>query len=243
MDIGLVLVNQFSKSQNEAQIDDIASRLSPVIVPLFEYNEQGQQIPVIEPTTGAQLTNFSHYEFNGLAISHKVKIYQIIPFNPAIAFSFSKRQRRIRGVLTEEDTNNYEKQLRTGGFLPSNLYLLNSHKVFYCPSIDLRTDGRLFTNNHPRFFNWGLKRSTDYGAHATMFIKNYQTFDTTDLEFYLNELEDPDSKIEFVEKPSYNLASLRSLKEVGQLDESIPLPQAFSGYKNRIIQRGYLWQD
>lgn len=50
---------------------------------------------------------------------------------------------------------------------PPNLYLLDSHKVFYGPDQP---------SHERRFLNWGLKRATDYGAEWVLFIRNHAQF-------------------------------------------------------------------
>lgn len=53
---------------------------------------------------------------------------------------------------------------------PSNLYDIDSHKVFYGKGDEDKT------GDHPRFFNWGLKRATDYGADEVIHLGDYSKF-------------------------------------------------------------------
>src|SRR4051794_17374759 len=53
---------------------------------------------------------------------------------------------------------------------PDNFYRLDSHNVLY------GTGDEDKTGEHPRFFNWGLKRSTDYGAEVNVYLEDVASF-------------------------------------------------------------------
>jgi hypothetical protein len=59
---------------------------------------------------------------------------------------------------------------------PANLDEIDSHKVFYGEGDEDKT------GDHPRFFNWGLKRATDYGADFVVHLKDYTKFDVADIK-------------------------------------------------------------
>ena len=93
---------------------------------------------------------------------------------------------------------------------PANLDALNSHKVWYRAGDENKTD------DHPRFYNWGLKRGTDYGAEAVVHITDAVTFTAIDLELHLAQLR---NSMVFREPSWGQITALRLLREVGQLKE------------------------
>lgn len=115
---------------------------------------------------------------------------------------------------------------------PPNLYHIDSHKVFYAKGDEDKT------GDHPRFFNWGLKRGTDYGADISIYLDDPKKMNLKDLPFYLNSLIDPDDKTEFAEDQFGKMGTLRLLKEVGQLKEDRTLADALTDLKSRNTKRG-----
>lgn len=227
MNISITLVHDKTLKENEAQIEKIKSLLVKNTVLNDEYDEEGNVIGQFETY---------YFTLSGLSIPHEVIVLQIIPFNSNVSYTFSTRQREVNGEMITEDTNNYEQELRKGGFLPSNLYSLEcpSRVVIYCPSTDSKLDGRPFVANHPRFFNWGLKRGTDLGADLNIYLEDIKKFVVDDLAFQLNSLIDPDDKHEYVEDESVKIATLKLLAEVGQLNESKGKAQAVDDLKERL---------
>ena len=112
---------------------------------------------------------------------------------------------------------------------PPNLYELDSHKVFYGAGDEDKT------GNHPRFFNWGLKRGTDYGADICIYLDNLPQFTATKARQALQKFT---NDTEFVEATFGKLASLRLLKEVGLLKEDRNLTEAISDLKTRTTGKG-----
>ncbi len=94
------------------------------------------------------------------------------------------------------------------------------------------------TGDHPRFFNWGLKRGTDNGAEVVVHIENVAKFSVADLAAQLNTIIDPTDKTEYIEDAGTKLASLTMLKEVGQLDETKSKEDAISELKEKINTKG-----
>lgn len=74
--------------------------------------------------------------------------------------------------------------------------------------------------NHPRFFNWGLKRGTDYGADISLYLEDVSKFDITKLSTKFEKLIDKNDPMEFDEDVCGKLATVNLLKEKGQLDET-----------------------
>lgn len=119
-----------------------------------------------------------------------------------------------------------------GVALPPNLYDIDSHKVFYGKGDEDKM------GDHSRFFNWGLKRGTDYGAEAVVYLENPAKLSIQDLAIQLNSLVDPDDKHEFAEDANAKVASLKLLKEVGQLDEAKTKEQAITELKAKNKVKG-----
>jgi hypothetical protein len=115
---------------------------------------------------------------------------------------------------------------------PTNLYDIDSYKVFYSKGDEDKIE------NHPRFFNWGLKRGTDYGADIAIYLEDYTKLSIDNLIFYLNTLIDVISKVEYAEDTSGKYATNKLLKEVGQLDETKDFNQSIIDYKTRIAEKG-----
>lgn len=70
---------------------------------------------------------------------------------------------------------------------PANFDAIDSHKVMYGKGDEDKT------GDHPRFFNWGLKRATDYGADIVIHLDDYTKLDISDIE---KQLIKTDKKIE-----------------------------------------------
>lgn len=113
---------------------------------------------------------------------------------------------------------------------PANLDELDGHKVLYGPEDQ--------DKGETRFFNWGLKRGTDHGAEISLYLEDASKLKPKDLAKTLEKLLDKADKTEFVEDASGKLATVRILKEVGQLDETKTKAQAISAYKTKIAEGG-----
>lgn len=112
---------------------------------------------------------------------------------------------------------------------PSNLYDIDSHKVFYGKGDEDKI------GSHPRFFNWGLKRGTDYGADISIYLDNILQFNTRGAVQALQKLT---GDTELVETTFGKIASKRLLQMVGQLKEDTNLDQALIYLKQKVIQKG-----
>jgi len=148
------------------------------------------------------------YTLNDLGIPHEIEFFHVIPFQPK---------------------NLSDPYIAV---LPSNLSLLKGRNVQYGKGDEDKI------GDHPRFYNWGLKRATDYGAEAVIHMEDYKKFSVADLAFQLNTLIDPNDKTEFLEDKAVKITTLDLLKEVGQLDEAKSKEQAIIDLKQRNIEKG-----
>lgn len=94
------------------------------------------------------------------------------------------------------------------------------------------------TGNHPRFFNWGLKRGTDNGADVSIYLEDVSKFDLKKLEKKLTKLMDRNDTTEYAEDTYGKMGTVKLLKEVGQLKEDRNLSQAVAEFKQRVTQKG-----
>jgi hypothetical protein len=227
MKIALTIIHNKSKPQNEAQITALKTLLEEQSEFIDGVDDQGAIIP-------NAFTRW-YYTIKNLNITHEVEIQQIVPFNPAVPFSFSTRQREVNGKLILEETNDYEKNLKSGDYLPSNLYELKSRVVIYCPSQDTRKDGRPFISEHPRFFNWALKRGFDNGAEISIYLQDPSALTGTKARQALQKLV---NNTEFVEESWGKIGTLKLLKQIGQLKEDRSFAEAITDFKARVTQGG-----
>ena len=65
---------------------------------------------------------------------------------------------------------------------PSNFYDIDSHNVLY------RKGDEDKTGDHPQFFNWGVKRGTDYGADYVIYLPDVTQFTKNKLQTLLSQL-------------------------------------------------------
>ena len=115
---------------------------------------------------------------------------------------------------------------------PSNLDELDGHKVLY--GIEDQDKGET------RFFNWGLKRGTDHGADLSIYIEDVDQFSPKTLASSLTKLVSKNDSTEFVEDPSCKIATVKLLKEVGQLSEEKSVLEAVSELKDRVLEKGMI---
>lgn len=151
----------------------------------------------------------TYYVFKGLDLPHEVTIQHIIPYQPL------------------NKSNPYN------AVLPSNMSLLKGRNVQYGKGDEDKT------GDHPRFFNWSLKRGTDNGADINIYLEDYTKFDVNNLAIQLNSLIDPEDKHEYAEDSSVKLASAKLLMRVGQLDETKSKAQAIADLKTRNVEEGF----
>lgn len=117
---------------------------------------------------------------------------------------------------------------------PTNLYDIDSYKVFYGKGDEDKV------GDHPRFFNWGLKRGTDYEADIVLQLDDVASLDILNLPAKLNALIEPTNPTEFTEASYGRMATKKLLKEVGQLDEAKNFDAAIIDLKERVIKKGFV---
>lgn len=149
---------------------------------------------------------FTHYTVKNLTqIEHEIKVFQIIPYQPT------------------NTSDPYEAEK------PANMNLLVSHNVYYGKN---DTDK---VGTHPRFFNWGLKRGTDYGADVAIYLADPVALTATKARNALGKLT---NNTEFVEEAWGKLATKKLLQLIGQLKEDKTFTEAINDYKTRITEGG-----
>lgn len=137
-----------------------------------------------------------------------VKIYQVLPFQP------------------DNISDPYE------GVWPTNANDIDSHKVAY------GKDNQEMTGDHPRFFNWGLKRGTDYGADIVVYLDDYKKLNTLELQTSLELISNKNNNIGFIEKQSNLISSAKLIKEKIQIEENKNKTQGISELKQRLMEKG-----
>lgn len=113
---------------------------------------------------------------------------------------------------------------------PANLDQLDGHKVFYGEGD--QDKGEL------RFINWGLKRGTDQGADISLYLEDVSQLNPKTLRQTFEDLKSKTNKKEFAEVDCGKLVTLKTLLEVGQLDETKSKETALSEYKDKIVDSG-----
>lgn len=116
--------------------------------------------------------------------------------------------------------------------IPSNFDLLDSHKVIYGAGDEDKT------GDHPRFFNWGLKRATDYGADLVLHWDGKTSIDILELKKQIPQLIDKYNKKEYLESNFGQITTAKLLETVGQLQENGSKHQALLEYKNAMNTQG-----
>lgn len=145
------------------------------------------------------------YRIKQLAIPHEVEFYHIIPYQP-------------------ENTSSPYKAV-----LPFNLNLLKGRTVQYGRGDEDKL------GEHPRFFNWSLKRGTDYGADIVLYIDQPINFSRNEIRNALQALKGNTGLTEYTWG---KLSTKRLIKEAGQLDETKPLSQGLAELKQKAQQKG-----
>lgn len=148
--------------------------------------------------------------------------------------AFNTYHQIIKGLLIPHEIKIYQI-IPFGVTPPQNRGDINSGGMVYYQKGDEDKVG-----DHSRFFNWGIKRSTDNGAEITIHVDDYKSFTVDDIPFILNTLADPLDKTDFVEQPSAKFTTVRILKTVGQVTENKPLSEAIGDYKTKIVSKGFI---
>lgn len=114
---------------------------------------------------------------------------------------------------------------------PSNIHLIDSHNVFYGEGDEDKI------GDHPRFFNWAIKRGTDMGAEVVLYMDDVKKLSIDDLAVELNTLLDPDIKTEFIENESAKISTVKLLRDEGHLREDKSLSEELVDYKEKISEK------
>lgn len=139
---------------------------------------------------------------------------------------------RIQGIVRDHLCHLYQI-VPFGINPPSNLYLLDSYKVFYGAGDENKT------GTHPRFFNWGLKRGIDHGADVVIYLSDLASLTISDLDDKAGRLADLLGTLIFTESTWGKMGHRRLLLRIGQLLEDRTFDQAVTELKARIAAQGY----
>jgi hypothetical protein len=90
-------------------------------------------------------------------------------------------------------------------------------------------------DNHPRFFNWGLKRGIDQGADISVFLIDPSQLTANKIKQGINALK---NDVELIDLPWVKLITKRALRVIGQLKEDGSLNEELIEYKDRMIRGG-----
>lgn len=94
------------------------------------------------------------------------------------------------------------------------------------------------TGEHPRFFNWGIKRGTDDGADVSLYLTTPAGLNLQRLKGHLTAIERRPDNVDFIEDSFGKIGTLRLLKRIGQLKEDRSFSEAITDYKSRISGGG-----
>lgn len=116
---------------------------------------------------------------------------------------------------------------------PSNKNDISSHNVYYGEGDEDKV------GDHPLFFNWGVKRGTDYGADVVIYLEDHVTFDIESLYPDLEKLNDVSDTTEYIENSSCKIVSFKLLKEIGKINEHKPMSQSIADLKQKVKAKGW----
>lgn len=88
------------------------------------------------------------------------------------------------------------------------------------------------TGNHPRFFNWAHKRGTDNGAEVSIYLEDVSQLTAAKVRNALTRSND------YEDREWGKLATLKLLKQVGQLKEDRAFINAITELKQRVAEKG-----
>lgn len=211
MKIAVVIVHNKTDQQNQAQIDAILPFVEKITV------------PVTQTVQDRTLTEIPHQSEFGY-IYHETVETLSEPYEVTVETYHYK----VKGLNIDHEVKFYQI-IPFGVTPPSNKDALDSYKVYYGEGDEDKT------GNHPRFFNWGLKRGTDFGADIVVYLDDVLQLTTTKLRNGLGKLR---NDVEFVEETFGKIGTKRLLEKVGQLKEDRTFTQAITEYKQRVTQGG-----
>lgn len=130
---------------------------------------------------------------------------------------------KLNNLLIEHECKIYQI-VPFGVRVSDNFNLLNSYNVYY----GVGDENKI--GEHPRFFNWILKRGTDHGANICLQLSDISNFTLSNLNTRLNTIDTE----KFIETNYGKFGSLRLLREVGQLKEDRSIANAIIDLRSRI---------
>lgn len=132
------------------------------------------------------------------------------PFtNPETGDSWTTIHHEITGLGTPHTVKVYQV-VPYGVTPPPNRGELQSGGIVYYGAGDEDKTG-----NHPRFFNWGLKRGVDNGADVSLCIEDLSKLDFKKMLKKLQRVADKADPAEFEQDESGKIANLAFLKKGG----------------------------
>lgn len=199
MNISICLIHNKSDKENKKQID--------ALLPLIEKHTQDYEEEVQDRT----VTEVEEEYIDDEGVTQTRMVTQEVLGKPYTA-TFQSHYYTLQGLPDYEVK--FFQIIPFGVTPPPNLDQIDSHKVWYGEG-DSDKQG-----DHPRFFNWAVKRGTDYGAEIVLYMDDVKKLSIDDLAIELNTLADPDVKTEFIKNVSGKQITVKALREKGQLDES-----------------------
>ena len=136
----------------------------------------------------------------------------------------------LPGVVTEHEIQVYQV-VPFGVTPPNNFSELVSWNVLYGSGDEDKT------GEHPRFFNWLLKRGTDNGADIALYLMSAESLTAADLGEQLARLELGGGLV-LMEPVWGKVGTVRLLREINQLSEPLGFTGAVADLKDRIAARG-----
>lgn len=208
--VAITLVHNKSDKENEKQID--------ALLPLIEKHTQDHEEEVQDRT----VTEVEEEYIDDEGVTQTRMVTQEVLGKPYTA-TFQSHYYTLQGLPDYEVK--FFQIIPFGVTPPPNLDQINSHKVWYGEG-DSDKQG-----DHPRFFNWAVKRGTDYGAEIVLYMDDVKKLSIDDLAIELNTLADPNVKTEFIKNVSGKQITVKALREKGQLDESKSVDVELEKYK------------
>jgi hypothetical protein len=166
--------------------------------------------------------NFDQVE----ALKSMLELVEDPPFTDEEGNSYTTHHQQIKGLDIPHTVRIYQV-VPFDKERPSNWGDINTGGI-----VDYLKGDEDKVGDHPRFFNWGLKRGTDNGAELSIYLEDVSKFNIKRLKAKLTNDTD------FDEDESCKIASVRLLREIGQLDERKARSEAISELKGRISVRG-----
>ena len=171
------------------------------------------------------------------ALANRQQIQNLLPLVVTNTDANGRKTYTLSGVTIEHEAIFFQV-VPFGVTPPTNLYDLDSYKVFYGAN---DTDK---VGDHARFFNWLFKRGTDYGADIVCYLRFPALVDAADLNLAIARLTTTRVFLNRVWGKMASVTLLRTLRATRQsntedtLDETLSFDNAIETLKARILARG-----